>query len=43
MSPFLCGYVEAINTQHGLIAMIGKWKFLLDKKEYAGATLMDLF
>ena len=41
MSPFLCDYTEGINTQHALIATIEKWKFLLDKKEYTGAILMD--
>ena len=42
LSPFLCGYLKGINIKHALIAMIEKWKSSLDKKEYAGAILMDL-
>ena len=42
LSPFICGYLKGINTQHALISMIEKWKSWLDKKEYAGSILMDL-
>ena len=43
LSSFLCGYRKGYNTQYALLAMIEKWKKILDGKGgYAGAILMDL-
>ena len=41
-SPFLCGYRKGYKAQHALIALIEKWKIILNKNGYAGAVLMDL-
>ena len=42
LSPYLCGYRKGFSTQQALLYLIGKWKNILDKKEYGGAVLMDL-
>ena len=42
LSPFLCGYRQGFSTQTALLGLVEKWKASLDKKEYAGAALMDL-
>ena len=42
LSPFLCGYRKGFNTQTALLSLLEKWKSTLDKKEFAGAVLMDL-
>ena len=42
LSPFLCGYRKGFNTQHALLALIEKWRKILDKKGFGGAILMDL-
>ena len=38
----LCGYIKGFVTQATLPYFIEKWNFMLDRKEYAGANLMDL-
>ena len=42
LSPILCGYRKGFNSQHALIALLEKWRGILDKKGFAGAILMDL-
>ena len=42
LSPFLCGYRKGYSTQAALIALLEKWKYTLDNKNFAGAVLMDL-
>ena len=42
LSPFLCGYRKGFNTQTALLSLLEKQKGTLDKKEFAGAVLMDL-
>ena len=42
LSPFLCGYRKGFSTQHALLALIEKWRKILDKKGFGGAVLMDL-
>ena len=41
LTTFLCGYLEDINTQHALIAVVEKWKSSLDKKEYDLSKAFD--
>ena len=41
-SPFLCGYRKNYSSQHALLALIEKWRHILDNKGYGGAILMDL-
>ena len=43
LSHYLCGFQKGYNTQHGLIAMLEKWRKALDKCNIAGALLNDLF
>ena len=38
----MCGYRKGYNTQYALLALLEKWKRILDKQGYAGAILMDL-
>ena len=38
----LFGYGKNFSTETGLFYFIEIWKFMLDKKGYAGAILMDL-
>ena len=38
----LYGYRKSFSTQTALLYLIEKWKFMLDKKGYADAILMDL-
>ena len=38
----LCGYRKGFITQTALLYFIEKWNFMLDKKEYVGAILIDL-
>ena len=42
LSPFLCGYRRGFSTQHALLALIEKWRKIMDKKGFGGAVLMDL-
>ena len=42
LSPFLCGYRKGFSTQHTLLALIEKWRKIMDKKGFGGAVLMDL-
>ena len=42
LSPFSCGYRKRFNTQTALLSLLEKWKSASDKKEFAGAVLMDL-
>ena len=42
LSSFLCGYRKGFNTLTALLSLLEKWKSTLDKKEFAGAVLMDL-
>ena len=42
LSPYLCGYRKGYNTQYALMAMIEKWKQILDNNGHAGTVLMDL-
>ena len=42
LSPYLCGYRKGYNCQYALLAMIEKWKIILDKGGFAGGILMDL-
>ena len=41
-SKHLCGYRKGFNTQTALFSLLEKWKFILDKKGFSGAVLMDL-
>ena len=41
-SHLLCGYRKGFNTKTALLYFIEKQNFMLDKKEYVGAILMDL-
>ena len=41
-SAFLCDYRKDFSTQTALLGLVEKWKASLDKKEHAGAVLMDL-
>ena len=40
--PYLSGYRQGVSSQQTLVSLTEKWKTILDKKEYAGAVLMDL-
>ena len=42
LSPYLCGYRKAFNTQYALLTLTEKWKKEPDNKGYPGALLMDL-
>ena len=42
LSPYLCGYRKAYDTQQALLALIEKWKKNLDDKCYGGPVLMNL-
>ena len=42
LSPYSCGYRKRFNTQTALLSLLEKWKSASDKKEFAGAVLMDL-
>ena len=37
--PLLCGYRKGFSIETALLYFIKKWKFMLDKKRYVGATL----
>ena len=41
-SPLLCGYRKGFTTQTPLLYFIEKWNFIINKKEYVDAILMDL-
>ena len=41
-SALLTGFRKNHNTQHSLIKMLEKWKYLLDKDYHIGAVYMDL-
>ena len=38
----MCGYRKGFNTQHALIALLEKWRSILDNRGFSGAILMDL-
>ena len=40
--PYLCGFRKGFNTQYTLLRLLDTCKESLDKKEVAGALLMDL-
>ena len=42
LSPYLCGYRKGYSTQHAILALVEKWKEIMDRKGYGGAILMDL-
>ena len=42
LSSIMCGYRKGFNTQHALIALLEKWRSILDKRGFSGAILMDL-
>ena len=42
LSKYLCGYRKGYSAQYALCLLVESWKKSLDKKEYAGALLMDL-
>ena len=42
-SKFQCGFQKGFNAQHFLLAMIEKWRKILDKGGETGAALTDLF
>ena len=42
LSKVLCGYRKGYSSQHALIALLEKWRCVLDKKGFGGAVLMDL-
>ena len=42
LSPHICAYRKAYNSQYPLATMIEKWKKCLDKNGIFGAILMDL-
>ena len=42
LSLLLCGYRKGFSTLKALPYLIEKWKFMLDKKEYAAAIQFDL-
>ena len=42
LSPILCGYQKGFNSHRALIALLEKWRGILDKKRFAGAILIDL-
>ena len=42
LSPFLCGYRKGFNTQIAVLSLLEKWKSSLDRKGFAGSTLMYL-
>ena len=39
LSPYLCGYRKAYDTQQALLALIEKWKKNLDDKCYGGPVI----
>ena len=41
LSPHLCGYRKGYSSQQASISLIENWKKPLDKKGYAGASLVD--
>ena len=34
--------VKGFNAQHALLALLEKWRIMLDRRGYGGAVLMDL-
>ena len=42
LSQYLCEFREGYKTQQVLVRFLDKCKSVLDKKEFAGAILMDL-
>ena len=42
LSSIMCGYRKGFNTQHALIALLEKWRSILDNRGFSGAILMDL-
>ena len=42
LSKYQCGFRKEYSTQHGLLAMLEKWKSAVDKGKSFGALLTDL-
>ena len=42
LSKYQCGFRKGYSTQHGLLAMLEKWKSAVDKGKSFGALLTDL-
>ena len=42
MDQFQCGFRKGFNAQHCLLAMLEKWKKVVDTKKVLGALLADL-
>ena len=42
LSKVQCGFREGFSTQHSLIAMIEKWREIMDKDKLCAALLTDL-
>ena len=38
----MCGYRKGYSTQFALLALVEKWKKILDNHGYAGAIITDL-
>ena len=41
--PYLCGFRTGYNAQHALLRLKNKLNICLDKREYIGMFMMDLF
>ena len=42
LSKFQCGFRKGYSAQHCLLAMLEKWKSVVDNKRNVGALLTDL-
>ena len=42
LSKFQCGFRKVFSAQHCLLAMLEKWKSVVDNKRNFGAPLIDL-
>ena len=42
LPPYSCGYGKGFSTQLAILSLTEKWGHVLDKKGFAGASLMDL-
>ena len=42
LSPYLCRFHKGYNAQQALVRFVEKFKSALDRKEFAGAKLMEL-
>ena len=43
LSPYFCGYKKGFSSQQVLLPLIENWKKGLDKKDFGGTVLMDLY